>query len=98
MLDTLEQKYREMKIALGSKLAEHRKLAGFGKSAQYFGVVSPNLLFKVESGENLPNERNYQYFVELYEIEGKSLVALNNLYEEAKELKKQIIRLKRNWR
>lgn len=94
----LEMEYAQVKQALGNKIAECRMMAGYGKSAQHFGVISPNLLFKIENGENLPNEKTFAYFIELYQIEGKSLETLNNLYIKGKELKKQIIRKKRNWR
>lgn len=98
LLDKLENELSQVKSALGSKLAEYRVSAGFGKTAQPYGVKSPNILFNIESGKNFPNESTLQYFIELYEIEGKDLVILQGLFDRGKEIKKQIIRQKRGWK
>lgn len=97
-LNELEIEMANIKSAFGSKLAECREFAGFPKSAQKFGIKSPNLIFKIESGQNFPNESTFQYFVELYEIEGRDLVFLQGLYNRGKEVKKAIMRKKRGWK
>ena len=97
-IDHLEQELSQLKSALGSKLAECRVLAGYGKSAQHFGTRSPNVIFNIEDGRNFPNKSTLQYFVELYEIQGRDLVLLQGLHDRGREIKKQIIRRKRGWK
>ena len=97
-LEHLEQEMQQVKSALGSKLAECRVSAGFGKSAQHYGIKSPNVIFNIEDGRNFPNKSTLQYFIELYEIEGKDLVLLQGLHDRGREIKKQIIRRKRGWK
>lgn len=97
-IEQLELEMSQIKSALGSKLAECRVMAGFGKSAQMYGGKSPSLIFKIENGENFPNKSTFDYFVELYGIDGKDLVILQGLYDRGHEIKKMILREKRGWK
>jgi len=96
-IEFLEQELAQVKRAIGSKIAECRASAGFGKTSQPYGNKSANLIFNVESGKFFPNKDTLDYFVELYEIMGKDLVILYGLHDRGRELKKQIIRYKRGW-
>lgn len=97
-LEQLEFELNQVKSALGNKLATCRISAGFGKTAQPYGTKSPNILFNIESGKNFPNESTLNYFIVLYEIEGKDLATLQGLFDRGKDIKKQIIRKKRGWK
>jgi len=96
-IEFLEEELAQVKRAIGSKIAECRTSAGFGKTSQPYGNKSANLIFNVESGKFFPNKDTLDYFVELYEIMGKDLVILQGLHDRGRELKKTIIRHKRGW-
>jgi hypothetical protein len=96
-IEKLETELAQIKSALGSKLAECRIMAGYGKSAQHFGLKSPNVIFNIEDGRNFPNKSTLQYFIDLYEINSRDLVILQGLHDRGREAKKQIIRFKRGW-
>lgn len=96
-LDELELRYEQMKVALGSKLAEQRQLAGFPKTSYHGGRKSANILFNTESGANLPNIDTLEYYIDLYQVREKVADGLRDLHAQAKETKKMIIRKKRGW-
>ncbi len=96
-IEQLEQKYDTIKKALGNKLAECRQFAGYPKRTYPNSVKSANILFKHESGENLPNLDTLEYYIELYQVGAKDTETLYELQKYGKEVKKEIIRQKRGW-
>ena len=94
---TLEQEYAKIKSVLGKKIAEYRVLAGFPKRTYPNAMKSANLLFKTESGENLPNEDTLRYFIDLYQVSDKSAKVLFDLHKYGKQVKSKIIKIKRGW-
>jgi hypothetical protein len=96
-IEFLEQELAQIKSAIGSKIAECRASAGFGKTSQPYGNKSANLIFNVESGKFFPNKDTLEHFIELYEIMGKDLIILKGLHDRGRDIKKQIIRQKRGW-
>lgn len=93
----LEELYDKIKIVLGQKISEARQLAGYAKKFYEGGSKSGNLLFKTESGSNLPNNDTLEYYIKLYQITPKGAENLRELHRQAKEVKKTIIRKKRGW-
>lgn len=96
-IELLEQKYTQLKMALGNKLAEYRQIAGYPKRTYDGGSKSANILFNVEGGKHLPNEDTIFYFVDLFDLNEKQKHVLLELQREGKKIKKEIIRAKRGW-
>ncbi len=96
-MNELETKYAQIKKALGNKLKEYRELAGYPKRTYEGGSKSANLLFNIESGQNLPNEDTILYFVELFDMNEKQKQLLLELQREGKKIKREMIREKRGW-
>lgn len=96
-MNELEVKYAQIKKALGNKLAEYRELAGYPKRTYEGGSKSANILFNIESGQNLPNEDTIRYFVELFDMDERQERILLELQREGKKIKREIIREKRGW-
>lgn len=96
-LKTLEEMYDKIKIVLGNKVAECRQLAGFPKRSYFDSAKSANILFNTEGGKNFPNLDTLNYYIELYQVDGKTKETLLELHNQGKQIKKQIIRIKRGW-
>jgi hypothetical protein len=96
-LKTLEQLYDKIKLVLGDKIAESRQLAGFPKRSYFDSTKSANLLFNTEGGKNFPNIDTLNYFIELYQISGKTKETLLELHNHGKQVKRELIRRKRGW-
>ena len=96
-LEQLETEYSKVKKILGSKIAEYRVFANFPKRTYPNAMKSANLLFKTESGENLPNEDTLRYFIDLYQVSDKSAKVLFDLHKYGKQVKSKIIKIKRGW-
>lgn len=96
-LKTLEELYDKIKVGLGCKVAECRQLAGFPKRSYYDSSKSANILFNTESGKNFPNLDTLNYYIELYQVDGKTKETLLELHNQGKQVKREIIRKKRGW-